>query len=480
MQLIVSNMARALALVAAMAFDSSAFAAAPDLTSAQLQADFRLAREALEEAHGGIYRYTAKPALDRLFDATAARLDHSLDAMAFLRILAPAIAAVRCGHTGLQLAPDLRKQLEQALLLPLDVRVIGGRLFILRDYANAGALAGSEITAINGVAAASILATLTAAAPGDGFIPTGRASRVSRTFKEGLYNYMDMHGRFSLTLQPPGAASRIVEVDGQPLAALRAASASLYPQDQRPKKFIELSFLDDGRIARLQVFRFTDEDEDEDGRKLLRQTFEKIAARGAKTLLLDLRDNPGGEDALGKLLFAHLVEQPFPYYDELTVKRVGLSFASHVDGSAGIPAGALLARADGLYSLRAHSNLGIQQPAAPAFKGRVIALINGGSFSTTAELISQLRDKKRATFVGEESGGAYHGNSSGRDAVLVLPNSGLRLGIPLVRYTLALSGSNPVGRGVTPEHVVQPAIGDYLTGRDPQWNRALSLARDTN
>lgn len=473
------NMARGLALAAAMACASSALAAA-ELTSAQLQADFRLAREALEESHGGIYRYTTRQELEQLFDAAAARLDHPMDAMAFLRILAPAIAAVRCGHTGLQLAPDQRKQLDQALLLPLDVKVLGGKLFILRDYASAGALAGSEITAINGVAAASILATLTAAAPGDGFIPTGRASRVGRTFKEGLYNHMAMHGRFSLTLQAPEGGRRIVALDGQPLSALRAASASLYPQDQRPKKFIDLSFLDDGRIARLQVFSFTDENEDEDGRKLLKQAFEKIAASGAETLLLDLRDNPGGEDALGKLLFSHLVDQPFPYYEELTVKRAGLSFASHVDGSAGIPAGALLARADGLYSLRAHSNLGIQQPVAPGFKGRVIALINGGSFSTTAELISQLHDKKRATFVGEESGGAYHGNSSGRDAVLVLPNSGLRLGIPLVMYKLAISGKHPVGRGVTPEHVVQPAIGDYLTGRDPQWNRALSLARGGN
>lgn len=64
--------------------------------------------------------------------------------------------------------------------------------------------------------------------------------------------------------------------------------------------------------------------------------------------------------------------------------------------------------------------------------------------------------------------------------MLVLPNSGLRLGIPLVMYKLALTGSHPVGRGVTPEHVVQPAIGDYLSGRDPQWDRALSLARDGN
>lgn len=467
---------RSLALAAAMAGAPCAFAG-PQLSVEQLQADFKLARESLQEAHGGIYRYTGKQELDRTFDDAAKRLDHPMDAMAFLRILEPAVAALRCGHTGIQLSPELRKQLEAAPLLPLDVKLIGGRVFILRDYASADALAGSEITAINGVSSAAIVATLTAASPGDGFIPTGRAARVARTFKEGLYNYFDMRGQFTLAVKAPGAATRTVQLQGQPLAALRAASASLYPQDQRSKKFIELTFVDEGRIARLQVFSFMDDEEDDDGETLLKAAFEKIAASGARTLLLDLRNNGGGEDKLGKLVFAHLVDHPFPYYEELTVMHPGLSFASHVEGSGGIPEGALLARPDGLYALRSHQNLGIQQPRAPVFKGKVIALINGGSFSTTAELISQLHDKHRATFVGEESGGAYHGNSSGRDAVLVLPNSALRVGIPLVTYKLAISGQHAVGRGVTPEHVVQPVIGDYLHGRDPQLEKAQALAR---
>jgi hypothetical protein len=443
-------------------------AAAAPLTAQQLQADFQLARRALEEAHGGIHRYTPKAQLDRVFDDTAAGLNRPMEAQEFQSILALAVAAVRCGHTAVLPSSALKADMARALLLPLEVRLIKGRLTVQRDFDGAGQLAGREIVSVNGVAAGVIIARLTAASPGDGFISTGRAQRVARKFREELYTQLGMQGRFTLGL----GAGATVTLQGQTQEALKLASGSSPPQ-----RFVELTLLDDGKIARLQVFRFSDEDEDDEGKVILRKAFEKVAASGAQTLLLDLRDNGGGEDALGKRLFSHLVDAPFAYYAALTVKRPGLSFAEHVEGAAGIPAGALKVRADGLYALTGHSNLGIQQPAAPVFKGRVIALINGRSFSTTAELITQLHDKKRATFVGEESGGAYHGNSSGNDAVLVLPNSGLRVVIPLVTYTLAVSGQHANGRGVVPEVEVTPTIGHYLSGRDVVLEKALTIAR---
>lgn len=84
--------------------------------------------------------------------------------------------------------------------------------------------------------------------------------------------------------------------------------------------------------------------------------------------------------------------------------------------------------------------------------------------------------RARASFVGEESGGAYHGNSFGSGATLVLPNSGLRVIIPLMTYTLAVSGVHPNGRGVIPESVSMLEIGDYLGGKDLQMETALLLA----
>jgi hypothetical protein len=451
-------------------------ALAAPLTAGQLQSDFQLARQALEEAHGGIYRYTTKAELDRVFDSAARKLDQPMEAIDFLRILAPAVAALRCGHTGVQLSPALKAEMEQALLLPLDVRLVRGRLYILRDFDGAGKLAGREIVSINGVAIGSIIERLTAAAPGDGFIATGRAQRVARKFKEELFTQFGMQGKFTLGLR--AASPEMATLAGQTLAALKQASASRYPQDQRPHRFAELSLLDEGKIARLQVFNFTDEEEDDEGAVILKKAFEKIAASGAQTLLLDLRDNGGGEDRLGKLLYSYLVDTPFPYYEELTVKRASLSFAGHVEGSAVIPARMLMTRPDGLFSVQGHPNLGMQKPALPTFRGKVIALINGGSFSTTAELITQLHDKKHATFVGEESGGAYHGNSSGNGVALILPSSGLRVVIPLVTYKLAVSGAHANGRGVVPEVEAIPEIADYLSGEDVVLEKALRIARE--
>ncbi|UUZ50537.1 hypothetical protein LP420_12395 [Massilia sp. B-10] len=119
----------------------AAHAAAPQLSVQQMRDDFQLTRRAIEEAHGGIYRYTPKRDLDRIFDAAAARIDHPMDAMAFQRILSPAVAAVRCGHTAVQLWGPAKTQMDEALLLPLDVRVIGGRIYILRDFDTEGKLA---------------------------------------------------------------------------------------------------------------------------------------------------------------------------------------------------------------------------------------------------------------------------------------------------------------------------------------------------
>jgi C-terminal processing protease CtpA/Prc len=328
---------------------------------------------------------------------------------------------------------------------------------------------------VNGVPTTTIIARLLAASPGDGFIATGRAQRVARKFREDLFTHFGMHGQFSLGLGDPIGAT--ATMPGQTMAAIKLASASRYPQDRRQTRFAELSLLDDGTIAHLKIFNFSAEDEDDDGPSILRKAFEKMATSGTQTLLLDLRDNGGGEDVLGKRLFSHLVDAPFRYYEELTVKRAGVSYAEHVEGEAGIPARALTPRADGLYSLGSHPNLGMQKAALPTFSGRVIALINGRSFSTTAELITQLHDKQRATFVGEESGGAYHGNSSGEDVTLVLPNSRLKVAIPLVTYKLAVRGSHPNGRGVVPEYKVVPGIQDYLRGHDVVLEKALALAR---
>src|SRR5262245_38187799 len=79
---------------------SQAQTPAADLTVAQAQADFDLMRKALEEAHTGLYRFSTKAEMDRMFDAQRAKLSRPLNKTEFLAIVAETLANIRCGHTG--------------------------------------------------------------------------------------------------------------------------------------------------------------------------------------------------------------------------------------------------------------------------------------------------------------------------------------------------------------------------------------------
>lgn len=122
-------------------------------------------------------------------------------------------------------------------------------------------------------------------------------------------------------------------------------------------------------------------------------------------------------------------------------------------------------------------NLGQHDPDPDHFAGRVIILMNGGSFSTTSEFLSVAHHNHRALFVGEEAGGGYYGNTSGPSLTVTLPNTGLVLHSPVLRYELAVDGFRPIERGVPPHYRVAPDIDDLLAGRDPAMAYALELAR---
>ena len=83
------------------------------------------------------------------------------------------------------------------------------------------------------------------------------------------------------------------------------------------------------------------------------------------------------------------------------------------------------------------------------FEGDVCILIDGGTFSTAADLATVAHANRLATFFGEETGGGYEGNNSGSSEFLRLPNSGLGVSVPHWNYRTA--GVGPGHEG-PPDH----------------------------
>ncbi len=201
--------------------------------------------------------------------------------------------------------------------------------------------------------------------------------------------------------------------------------------------------------------------------------------KGSQALVIDLRDNGGGADELGKLLLSYLINEPFKYYNDLVINNDHFEFMKYA-GRADFKISDKQAErgADGKFHATSHPNWGINQPSKPTFTGKVYILINGGSFSTTSEFLSQAHYHKRAVFIGEESGGGYYGNSSGMMPAVVLPNTKVTVRVPLVTYHMAVSGYQAAAHGVMPDYPVNHTIDDFIAGRDKDMELALQLARE--
>jgi hypothetical protein len=443
-----------------------------------LQEDFRIFRSALEEGHSGIYRYTPKAEMDRTFDAAAKQVVRPMSALEFYRMLAPVVAEIKCGHTAVLPPRDVQAAMAKTIpLFPFDIEVLDGKVYTLREYMpDEQHLTGLEVREINRVPIERILTAMIAATPGDGDSSTARPWRIGHggAFPRLLYSVVGIESPFTIEFRDPqSGASHTLRLSGVRGDFRETIAPVRYPRDQKPDSASDLKFLDSGRIAVLTIRQFAGGA----GGRFFDDAFEQIQRQMSQNLIIDVRNNSGGADELGKKLFSFLVDQPFRYYDDLVLNAREFSFGRYVQGGGGvIPASMVERGADGRFHNIQHPNWGIQQPSQPHFAGQVLALMNGGSFSTTCEFLSNLHSRKRAAFIGEEAAGGYYGNTSGRVPTVILPNSKIAVRVPLQTYYLAVKGGD-ARRSILPDVEVKPALTDLLAGTDPVMGKALELAR---
>jgi len=451
----------------------------------RLQDDFVILRQALEEGHGGLYRYTLKEELDKQFDSIFKNLDQPLTEIEFYGHLAPLIANINDGHSGISLSSSYEGYLrKQPIMLPFKLKFIGGKAYLFRNYSDdENFVLGGEIISINERPISRVLDQMLAVFPSDGHIQTSKYRRLESTTIFGRL-YTLLFGRttsFSVKYRSPEDNNiKTVKVKGLTSQELNSIFEKRYPDAAKTLPPIELEYRDDFAILTIRTFggmAYQSPKISYPG--FLKKAFSEFEEKKIKNLIIDLRNNSGGSDLFGKLLSAYLLDKPFQYYRALEVKKNEFSFFAHTNippDRRKLPEERFRKNERGWYDSLGHPNLGTQKPLNPTFKGKVYILINGGSFSATGECTSVIHFHKKALFVGEECGAGYYGNTSGFVPTLILPNTKIRVRIPLVRYTMAVSGYSS-DRGIIPDYPVFPTIEDILNGKDTELDFVIKLIK---
>ncbi len=455
-------------------------------TVEELKQDFAIFRASLEEGHPALYRYKSQKEMDAIFETAAASITKQLSDREFMLLLCKVAAQVGDGH--LRVVPPkvhLDKLDESSTAIPFQAYWSEDKLYIRRNYSTLAdkEFLGAQIISINGHSIADFIKEWLIDFPSDGNNITNKYRMLerSRYFTRNFYILYGYTESYEVAyLSPNETTVKTSKLPGLLFDNLIEIQAKRYPAiAAQPLVDFNISAPDQSAYLRISSFDADRlKDTKTDFPKFVKNSFKSLEDNKIKNLILDLRGNGGGTDEYGKLLFSYFINQPFDYYESLRMNKNTYNFFKYTNRPGmKAPDGMLKANSEGSFDNIQHPNVGKQTPSLPTFTGNIYVLINGGCFSTTSEFLSLLHFHTKAVFIGEESGGGYYGNSSGPTPDLKLPNTKVRVEIPLMKYAMAVKGYQFADRGLIPNHIIIPTIKDKLENRDLELEFAKDLIK---
>lgn len=313
---------------------------------------------------------------------------------------------------------------------PFEARVFADGLWLTAAAAPHAGLAGGRIAAVNGVPTAAAADSLRRFVSADSpwwflyLLPEALASP-GYVYAAGLVPGPDAPLR--LTLEEAGGARRVVELAPVPRAAAPDGGAPTAPaaarrppavRDRVPGDYGFVDLAGGPRTVYARIRQVRDAGAGESFAEFSSRLVAHADSVGAERLVLDLRGNAGGDNYLNQPL---------------------------------------------VHALIASARL--NRP------GRLMVLVDRGTFSAAVSLAADLERNTRALFVGEPTGAGP--NACGDPARVTLPGSGMVVKIS----TLLWQHSDPrdARRSIAPDVPVFETAADHFAGRDPALEAALDL-----
>ncbi len=467
-------------------------------SSEQVREDIGFLKNQLIKLHPDPYKYVKKEQFDSLFEAINTHIvgRYTLRETYFTAL--PLVQAIRCGHTFL--IPDKRllskntSYDERPKYFPLSVRLINDRLFVARNYSAEKKInRGTEILEIDGQPIKKILENLEKISfyNGDGINPTARKYYTVREFRKLYYLWKGEESSFLIHYKKSEQDKpKTIKLDAQNAFFMEKMLETRYPDvDEDTTGIVSYRLVDSvQKVAMLDVRSFMyDLGSFSKGNfeGETRKIFRKLSENKIENLILDLRGNSGGVLEYSIFLLRFFANQPFEGY-KLGFKNESLQklkqdykkFEAYYakEATSRLNNEFTIKSKDGYLESKYQTK---QRPHDEfRFDKNVYVLMNGGTFSAAALVVSKLHNMGIGTYVGMACGGAYDGCSAAQFSKIQLPNSELEISIPLGRIQYAVDAEKYKKNILEPDFEVNTNVDDFLKNEDTVLKFTLNLIKN--
>ena len=455
----------------------------------QLQKDYEVFRDVLEESHPSLYWYTPKDSVDYYFEVGANRLHDSLPEYKFRNVLSYVLSQIRCGHTSVRASKAATKYSERTrgLMFPLSVKAWNDTVLVTSNLSrrDTNVMRGVLLKSIDNKPVSVIVDSMFRYISADGYNLTHKYQTISNG---GVFRsmYGSIYGLKTRTpveyIDTAGVLRKAdISLGMQMVDTLRIRNGQEHRVSRRERKKAALRSFRNMRIdtamntAFLEVNTFAS---GSDLRPFLKTSFKKVRKQNIQNLVVDMRGNGGGSVLLSNLLTKYIADDPFKISDTLYalkrkssrqqymqnyfLNRLFLLFLTHK-------------KKDGHYHFTHYENKKFKPKKKNHFDGTTYIVIGGNTFSAATLFTKAVADQPNVIVVGEETGGGAYGNTAWLIPDVTLPNTKVRFRLPLFR--LVIDKNEQKGRGVMPEVEAGPSVRAIRRNEDYKMDKVLELIK---
>ncbi len=425
---------------------------AQKISKDQAKADLKFCYDALKTAHPSVFRYTKENEFDNIYKFLDARLIDSVTVSDFTEIASVLVATTRCVHTNV--TTGYKRKTTSVFNLNF---VIHQNKLYARGFANSSDTALYRIMSINKIPSIEIVDRMMMMRSGDGFGQNFTEAYFSRNFNTFYNIFYDSPETASIVFVN-GSAEKEIKVERTKKYNVKFKmfdwEGATVLDTMKSAKLLKLKNIPDTRILRVSAFK-------KKNTNFYKKIFADMQRDSVKQLVIDLRNNPGGNIYHAFLLLNNLIDRDIYMYSERRKSKVMpyLSFKGKTQYLLGlflydvIPTGQRWNDDNGKkYYRNSYKTLNTAK-----YKPKVFVITDGISVSASSLVASYLKYYYGAEIIGSESGGTYTGNNGRSYPEVLLPNSKINLRLP-IQYISYFPGVPDEGRGVKVDYYMSPLL----------------------
>jgi hypothetical protein len=455
------------------------------ISESRAKEDFTTFTGILKKAHPALYAYTPQPVLDRFTDSLYKSISGSLSQRALYNMLALVVEKISCSHTNIYMpgtSVDAMSKLQY--FFPYPVILIDNKLLV--NITGKELPRGTEIRTINKVPVPEILRSLAMYNSTDGLRSLLRRKLAADDFG---YEYFLKYGKqdvFVVDCIKPDSGAVRMQVNVLP-ATLEELNSRYrdekYYYDATDVDYDFYTAADAGyAVMKIRTFEYDTYSKDQAFENFCKNTFTLLRqSPGISTLVIDIRENSGGNYSNCHLLFSYLAAKPFYEYERVSTRVKQLPEEDLLEDDYSNISGDdihnlvnedFYKATNGKYYL-ADSVNELISPKLQRFTGKVLVVVNGEVNSAASYFACLVKNSGRGKIIGEETrGGAYMHNGFS-NVVYKLPNSKIEFAFSVANVVHSFADKKDYGKGVIPDYIKPSTMEDFKKNEDGQLNFIL-------